>query len=107
MMQSTRDVARSNYPVFFFHKHSILTWMFNRKIENCHESGLISHWIAEFMDERKRNKNKEPKKLGIANIMVMIQITGIMYMIASIVFILEVLSRANEHIQNIIDYLTY
>lgn len=103
----TRDAVRTNAPVFFFNEHSIFTWIFSRKIEMCLEAGLINHWSAHYKHTRKRNKHKEPKKLGINSILAMLEIAAVLYLIAFITFILEVMSHKCNCIQRFLDYLTY
>lgn len=104
---STSDVVRQHTPVYYFNTHSILTWMFNRKIEACNESGLTYYWSIKYTMKTNRNKEKKPKKLQITNILVILQISAIIYTIAFIVFIFELLSRSHRKIKTIVDYLTY
>lgn len=103
----TRDVVRANNPVFFFQKHSILTEMFDRKIELCQESGLVFHWVAQFKHNWKKHKQKQPKKLGISGIMAMLEISAVLYLIAFLVFILEILSQKHQRIRRLLDFLTH
>lgn len=103
----TRDILRANNPVFFFHKQSILTTMFDRKIELCLESGLVFHWVRKYMHNKRKNNQKEPKKLGISGIMAMIQIAAVSYLAAFLVFLLEILSQNNVRIRKYLDFLTY
>lgn len=103
----TRDIARLNYPVFFFHQRSILIWMFNRKIEASIESGLITYWTAQYNHIIKTKEKKGPKKLGIMGIMAMLEICAVMYLIAFVVFLMEFFSQQNMRLKNFLDYLTY
>lgn len=103
----TRDVVRPNAPVFFFNKHSILTWMFNRKIEICLESGLVHHWTAQYIHLRTKTNHKQPEKLGIPSILAVIEISTVLYLIAFIIFIMEILSHEHTRIKQFLDYLTY
>lgn len=103
----TRDIVRPITPVFYFHKRSILTWMFNRKIETCKESGLITHWTEKYRRRRKANKQRQPKKLRIISILAIIQISAVLYLMAFIVFFMEVFGRTNRYIEKVLDYLTY
>lgn len=103
----TRDVVRPNAPVFFFNKHSMLTWMFNRKIEICQESGLVLHWTAQYTHSRMKNNQKQPKKLGIESILAALEISAVLYLIAFIIFIMEILSHEYRRIKQFLDYFTY
>lgn len=103
----TLDVVRPHTPVFLFPKHSILTWLFNRKVEACNESGLISHWAAKYNPKRLKIESKKPKKLAINNILAMLQISFVMYSIAVSVFVLEIMSRSHNRIKRFLDFLTY
>lgn len=106
-IEITSDKLRSVSPVFYFTKNSILTAMFNQKIELCQESGLIIHWLAEYSPKSKRSKNKPPKKLGIVNILAITQISAVMYLISLIVFAMEMLSPTHKHVKKLMDYVTY
>lgn len=104
----TRNMIRQQIPVFFFRKNSILTNIFNRKIEDCQEAGLIQHWIEQFKPwKRKRSKYLPPTKLNLANIFVIVKISVFLYFISCIVFILEVLSSHYARIKRFLDYLTF
>lgn len=104
---STLDVVRSHSPVFFFPKHSILTWLFEMKVEACKESGLTYYWAMKYSQKLIRSKSKYPKKLAINNILAMLQILCIMYSIAVFAFVLELLSRKHKRIRTFLDYVTY
>lgn len=107
-IETTHDKVRIASPVFYFQKTSILTAMFNQKIEICQESGLILHWHAEYSQkQKKKNKNKSPKKLEIVNILAMIQISAVLCLVSFIVFIMELVSPANQNIRRFLDFLTY
>lgn len=103
----THDVVRQHNPVYYFRKHSVLTWMFDQQLLACTESGLISYWASKYQCERKKNKGKEPKKLEIHNISIMLQISIVMYAFASVVFVLELMTPYHRHIKNFLDFLTY
>lgn len=103
----THDVARSFNPSLFFNKHSILRWMFDRKIEMCKEAGLISHWAARYLHKQDEDRQRKLKKLSIQNILAILQITAVMYSIACLVFLLEILSCEHDCIKKFLDYFTY
>lgn len=81
--------------------------MFNEKIESCKESGLIQHWLAKYMHKPMKNKTIEPNRLGIQNILAILQITAVMFFISFIVFLLEVFCPPNGFVRKILDFLTY
>lgn len=104
----TRDKARLFPPVLFFNKHSILTYMFNRKVEICNESGLTSYWWRKYhQDNPKNNKEKKLKKLSIQNILAILRIAASLYLVAFIVFLLEIVSHQHKFIKKCLDYITY
>lgn len=103
----TRDMARSFDPSLFFNKHSILRWMFDRKIEIFNESGLISYWAARYRSKRTNDRQGKLQKLNIQNILAILQITAVMYLIAFMVFLFEILSYEHRGIKKCLDYLTY
>lgn len=103
----TRDIVRPHTPVFYFRKSSILTLLFDRKIEICNESGLTIHWIAKYRYRPKKSKYRKPSKLEIASIMAILQISAIMYSIAFVVFIMEMFSHKIEYIRKVLDFFTY
>lgn len=103
----TKDVIRPFSPVFYFHKHSVLRWIFNRKIEMCQESGLIAHWIKMYKHDFSEIKIRQPKKLTIKGILTILQISAVMYLVASFVFAMEMLSQHSEKIRRFLDFFTY
>lgn len=103
----TINIIRPFSPVFFFSKHSMLTWIFNKKLESTIESGLIVHWIADYEGKINRNNEKKLKKLSITSILTILQITAAMYIIAFIVFLMEIFSYKHKSIKKCLDYLTY
>lgn len=103
----TRDIARPLTPVFHFRKNSILTYMFDRKMEIFKESGLIAHWIERYKRKCKKNKHRTPTKLGIPNILAIVEISAFMYLIAFVVFLIEILCNQYERTRECLEYLTY
>lgn len=107
-IKCTRDLVRLQNPVFLFGKNSLLTSMFNDKIELCQESGLINHWVGKFKHNHKKHKNhKNPKKLGVENILGILKISGVMYSISCAVLFMEIVSGANRIIKKFLDFLTH
>lgn len=107
IVHHTRDIIRPVTSVFYFRRNSILTWMFDRKIEICIESGLTNHWISKYKQKPKNSKYRKPSKLKLNHIIAAIQISVVMYSIAFIVFLLEVFCTTHTFIKDILDYLTY
>lgn len=103
----TQDLARLFNPTMFFNKHTILMSMFNQKIEMSKESGLISYWAAQYRHQPTGDRQRKLKRLSIQNILAILQITAVMYSIAIMVFLLEILSNEHEAIRKCLDYLTY
>lgn len=103
----TFDIIRPFSPAFFFPKHSMLTRMFNQKLGTCIESGLIVRWISDYKKDFKNNGNEGPQQLGISSILTILQITLIMYIIAFVVFFMEIFSYKDKSIKRFLDYLTY
>lgn len=106
-IQYTRDIVRLQNPVFYIRKNSFLTRMFDEKIEWCKESGLVIHWLAKFIHKQTKKKLIEPNQLGISNILAILQISGVMFFISFIVFLLEVFSPTQRFIRKFLDFLTY
>ena len=103
----TRDVVRLHTPVFYFRKTSILTSMFDQKIEICNESGLTIHWVEKYKEKSRQRRYRKPTKLEVANIMAILQISAFMYLIASIVYAMEIFSHRNECVRKVLDFFTY
>lgn len=103
----TRDIVRPITPIFYFNKNSILTEIFDRKIEKCKESGLIFHWTAPYKQKRKIDEHKEPKVLSVRNILGIVKITVFLYLIAIVIFVMEIISHKHERIRKTLDFLTY
>lgn len=104
----TKDRIFMYTPVFLFRKKSALVNVFNKQLEILRETGLIEHWIKNYIDERKMmSKQKEPTTLQIDSIRAIFQICAIMYLISIVVFILELVSVKYRRIKEILDYFTY
>lgn len=103
----TRDIVRPITPVFYFHKRSFLTQIFSQKIEICRESGLIAHWTAQYKRQGRKHEQRKPKKLDLSNIVGIVQISAVLYIIAFIVFMMEVYGSTIGCIKKVLDYLTY
>lgn len=88
-------------------KHSFLTRMFNEKIGQCKESGLIDHWLAKYTRHPMKMKHIKPHRLGIPNILAILQISAVMWVISFIVFLLEVFSPPHGFVRKVLDFLTY
>lgn len=106
-VQYTKDIVRLQNPVFYFRKNSFVAKMFDEKIETCLETGLTHYWLTKYAHKRHKIKNREPIKLGINNILAIIQIAVAMYIISFIVFLLEIFSTEGGLIRKVLDYLTY
>lgn len=103
----TRDILRLQNPVFFFGKNSLLTSIFNEKIEHCQESGLITHWVSKFKPNQKKQKHKQLKQLGFPNIVAMLKISGVLCLISCFVLFMEILTPTNRMLRIFLDFLTY
>lgn len=106
-IEFTRDALRTIDPVFYFQKHSILTRMFNEKIQICQESGLTKRWISQYTHKLKKVEHKEPKKLGMPSVIAILKISAAMYLLAFIVFLLEMFKNSHKRIEQFLDFLTY
>lgn len=106
-LEFTRDALRTIDPVFYFPKHSILTRMFNVKIQICQETGLINRWISQYTHKLKKDQQKEPRKLGMPSITAILKISAAMYLLAFIVFLLEMFKNNHKRIERFLDFLTY
>lgn len=106
----TKDQLFNGFVVFYFPKKSILKDLFNRRIQTFHESGQTNFWHMQgFFVQRSQKTPKESSGLVLyfENIIGVIQICGTMYLIAFIVFVLEMMSRIFPGIKFFIDCLTY
>lgn len=103
----TRDIVRPHTPVFYFRKNSILTWMFDRKIEIFNEAGLTMHWIAKYQPKQRKSKFKKPTTLKISGIITILEILIILFLLAFLIFLMEIFAGANGYIRKVLEYLTY
>lgn len=106
-IETTRDHIRQVSTVFFFNKNSILSHLFNQKIYICQESGLTFHWLSKYKSDHKNKEFREPRKLGIQNIVAVLQISAVLCVISIIVFVLEIMSTHNATIKKFLNFLTY
>lgn len=104
-MEFTR--VRTVSPVFYFQKNSILSKLFNEKIDIALESGLTLHWLTKYKQISMKNKAKAPKKLDIPSLVAVFEICAVLCLINCFVFAMELLSQKYAAIKRIVDYLTY
>lgn len=101
------DMIRPVPLMLFFQKHSILTSIFDRKIEACHQAGLIAYWTRKYTRIQGGKIQGKPKPLDIPSILTILKISAVMQLIACIVFVLEVLSDRLQSIRKLLDFITY
>lgn len=98
--------VRTLAPVFLFRKNSIVSQLFNQKVDTCLESGLTFHWLAQFNRERRKSP-RLPKKLGLVNVIAILQIFTVLCLFSLFVFVLEILCHECYVIEIFLNYLTY
>lgn len=98
--------VRTLAPVFLFRKNSIVSQLFNHKVDICLESGLTFHWLAQFNRERRKSP-RLPKKLGLVNVIAILQIFTVLCLFSLFVFVLEILCHECYVIEIFLNYLTY
>lgn len=104
----TKDRLFIQNTVFYFNKRCTLRELFNQKLRIFQEAGLVDYWIENYTESmRMKPTGKSPSKLKLANIFGAFQISIIMYIFCSIVFILEIVSVRIRHVKFVIDYFTY
>lgn len=104
----TKDRLFMFSSVFVFRKKSMLTRVFNEKLQRLQEFGLPELWKKNRVIEQKvRAKKTEPTKLGLDNVMAAFQICGVLYVISIFVFIMEIISGKFPRIKYVLDFLTY
>lgn len=104
----TKDKLFSSSTVLYFRKNSVLRNLFNKKIVDVIEFGLTRYWQLNSVDARKAKLQQKMQPVFlIKNITGALQICGIVHLISSIVFVLEVVSVRYLIIRRSLDYLTY
>lgn len=101
------DMIRPISLTFFFQKHSLLTAMFNQKIGIFRQAGLIVHWAGKYTCTKLEKKRRKSKSLDLPCILTILKISSALHLIASIVFVLEVLSDRFQCIRKWLDFITY
>lgn len=106
----TKDRIFTVPVVFFFHKDSRLQIPFNRMIKSLAQVGLIDHWSREQTGNFKKSNDyyhRSMTKLGMNNLRAIFEISGYLYLISLIIFLMEMLSLRYRIIKRMIDFLTY
>lgn len=94
--------------VYLFRKKSVLVEVFNQQLRLLRETGLLQHWISNYVDNRKiKLKPIAQTHFHIENIFGILQICAVMYFISFVVFALEMIGARYRQIKNVVDSLTY
>lgn len=94
--------------VYLFRKKSVLVEVFNQQLRLLRETGLLQHWISNYVDNRKiKLKPIAQTHFHIENIFGILQICAVMYFISFVVFALEMIGAWYRQIKNVVDSLTY
>lgn len=78
--------------VFYLHKDSYLTEVFNEKIDNLKSAGLIDYFISKYLDPkylRVKRIEQGPRKLNLTELIVAFKLFGYGIASASIAFLIE------------------
>lgn len=102
----TKDRLNTFYLAIHFRKNSILTEIFNRKIEKMTESGLVNYWASKYKENHK-TKLEASTKYHYANIIGVFQFCAVLIVIDIVVFILELMSPRYNRVKYVMDYFTY
>ena len=79
--------------VFYLHKDSYLTEVFNEKIDNLKSAGLIDYFISKYLDPkylRVKRLEQGPRKLNLTELIVAFKLFGYGIASASIAFVAEI-----------------
>lgn len=94
--------------VFVFRKKSMLTPIFNEHILRLHEFGLPEFWKKKYIEQRTQAKKKtQPTTLGFDSVSAAFRICAVLYLISTVVFILEICSVRCPRIKKVLDFLNY
>lgn len=107
-LSPTKDQLITGYTVYYFPKMSILRDLFDRRISTFLELGLAPYWHLQgsyFNKINKISKKSSHSGLYFGNITGILKTWATMYLVAFIVFCMEVMMF--PQIKHIIDYLNY
>lgn len=96
--------------VFYFPKRTILKTVFNDKIRQYAEAGLIEYWVRKFTDDQslsQRYQQRDPDKMKPKNIAGIGQICCLLIVFSSMIVLFEILAVRSTILKRIIDFLTY
>lgn len=95
MIMST-DGFMNVYVVLYLKKNSPLVHPLNMQLHKLRTNGLIQHWRNRYRDAkyRKYQQQRIPKKFSIDHLEGIFYICGIMYFIACLVFLFEIILDA-------------
>lgn len=102
----TKDRLFMYTVVYYFPKQSPFEDLFNVKLQNLKDAGILSHYTAKYDDHKSKNY-KPPQRFQMDSLFPILEICAIMYLISFVVFVLEIISTNYRRIKYCIDYLTY
>ncbi|KAI8119060.1 hypothetical protein CVS40_9366 [Lucilia cuprina] len=94
--------------VMYFKKHSMLRSSIDRKLKVFSDAGIISHIARKHVRTKFLNMNTRSEfvtKLKNQNLKGLYFISGIMFLISTVVFILELLTRKPQRLEKFMDVL--
>lgn len=103
----TKDRLYIYTVVFYFPKRSPFEGLFNVKLKEFQDAGILSNYIAKYDDHRPHIYQKSQSKLQMNGLLPPFEICAIMYLVSFIIFMLEVISTKCKRIKCSIDFLTY
>lgn len=107
-LTSSKHRLPTNFNTFYFPKKSALKKLVNDRIGKFLQPDLRDVWYDQRVHHRFRNAKESLKPaLYFENIIGIVQICSTMYLIALIVFRLEMMTVIWPRINYILDYLNY
>ncbi|KAM7342833.1 uncharacterized protein ACRADG_010112 [Cochliomyia hominivorax] len=92
--------------VMYFHKHSMLRSSIDRKLKLLYDAGIISYFVKKHVRSKYQNMNTGTQFeswLVNGNLRGLYYVKCVMYLIALLIFILELLTGKSRRLQMIMD----
>ncbi|XP_035918008.1 uncharacterized protein LOC118516251 [Anopheles stephensi] len=109
-IQVTRESITLFPLTIYYPKKSFLTQLFDREVRHIVQSGLMDFWVRNYGDydfESKRRAPQhsgEPRKLTVQHLVGAYQLLVASYLLATVVFLLELASVRSSKIQRVLEF---
>lgn len=111
ILSTTKDTLREVPICTYLPKGSFFAQPFSMEISHILSSGFIEHWKNKYLKKsfeyQKRYEKKNPKQLTYLHISGCFKLCLALFLLSTIVFALEVITKYSIKLKRVMDYITY